>query len=67
MGIDRTTLNAILLSRFVPSTNSVFKFKKIQSFILFNFKYMKVDSDGLVLNLGNISCSGGGGGGGDEL
>jgi hypothetical protein len=35
------------------------------TYILFNFKYMKVDSEGLVLNLGDISCSGEGGG--DEL
>ena len=30
---------------------------------LFNFKYIKVDSEGLVLYSGNISCSDGGGGG----
>ena len=32
------------------------------TFELFNFKYMKVDSEGIVLDSGNISCSGGGSG-----
>jgi len=31
------------------------------TYILFNFKYIKVDSEGLVLDSENISCSGGGG------